>query len=124
MHQARMCYELVLPQKERDTCQPGMSTRHLAPISPALAKWPCARLLERKVELFGVLCLGFSLSFHMSFPGGSDLQCRRLVSMPGSERSPGERNGYPIQYSCLKNSIDKEAWWATAYGVPESAMTE
>ena len=38
-----------------------------------------------------------------------------LGSIPGSERSP-ERNGYPLQYSCLKNSMDREAWQATVHG--------
>ena len=33
-------------------------------------------------------------------------------SIPGSRRSHGEGNGYPHQYSCLENSMDKGAWWA------------
>ena len=37
-------------------------------------------------------------------------------SIPGLERSPGEGNGYPLQYSCLKNSMDRGAWWATVHG--------
>ena len=37
--------------------------------------------------------------------------------IPGLERSPGEGNGYPLQYSCLENSIDKEARWATVHGL-------
>ena len=40
--------------------------------------------------------------------------------IPGSERSPGEGNGYPLQYSCLKNSSDGGAWWATIHGVTKS----
>ena len=35
-------------------------------------------------------------------------------SIPGSRRSHGEGNGYPHQYSCLENSMDKGAWWAVA----------
>ena len=31
----------------------------------------------------------------------------------GSERSPGEENGNPLQYSCLENSMKGGAWWAT-----------
>ena len=31
-------------------------------------------------------------------------------------RSPGERNGNPLQYSCLGNSMDSGAWWATVHG--------
>ena len=35
----------------------------------------------------------------------------------GLGRFLGEGIGYPLQYSCLKNSIDKGAWWATVHGV-------
>ena len=38
---------------------------------------------------------------------------RDTGSVPGSGRSPGEGNGYPVQYSCLENSTDRGAWWAT-----------
>ena len=34
-----------------------------------------------------------------------------------SERSPGGGHGDPLQYSCLENSMDREAWWATVHGV-------
>ena len=37
---------------------------------------------------------------------------------------PGEGNGYPLQYSCLKNYIDRRSWWAKVHEVTESAMTE
>ena len=40
-----------------------------------------------------------------------------LGSIPGSGRSPGERNGNPLQYSCLENPMDRGAWWATVHGV-------
>ena len=40
-----------------------------------------------------------------------------LGLIPGSGRSPGERNGNPLQYSCLENHMDKEAWQATVHGV-------
>ena len=41
-------------------------------------------------------------------------------SIPGSGRSPGEGNGNPLQYSCLENPMDKEAWWAAVHGVTKS----
>ena len=41
-------------------------------------------------------------------------------SIFGSGRSPGEGNGYPLQYSCLENSMDGGAWWATVHGVTKS----
>ena len=37
-----------------------------------------------------------------------------------SEKSPGEGNGNPLQYSCLENSSDRGAWWATVHGVAKS----
>ena len=40
------------------------------------------------------------------------------VQSPG--RSPGEENGNPLQYSCLENSMDGGAWWATVCGVSKS----
>ena len=48
----------------------------------------------------------------MGFPGGSDgeeLACNvgDLGSIPGLGRSPGERNSYPLQYSCLENPMDR-----------------
>ena len=45
---------------------------------------------------------------------------RDAALIPGLERSPGEGNGNPLQYSCLENSMDGGAWWATVYGVAKS----
>ena len=58
----------------------------------------------------------------MGFSGGSEgkeSDCRAgdLGSIPGSGRSPGEGNGYPLQYSCLENSMNRGAWWAKVHGV-------
>ena len=51
----------------------------------------------------------------MGFPGGSEVKASAcnagdLSSIPGSGRSPGEGNGNPLQYSCLENPMDREAW--------------
>ena len=43
-----------------------------------------------------------------------------MGGIPGLERLPGEGNGNPLQYSCLKYSMDRGAWWATDYGVTKS----
>ena len=61
----------------------------------------------------------------MGFPGGSD--CTESAcnaggpgSIPGSRRSPGEKNGNTLQYCCLENSMDREAWWAAVHQVTKS----
>ena len=47
-----------------------------------------------------------------------------LGPVPGSGTSPGEGNGYPLQYSCLENSMDRGDWQARVHGVTESDTTE
>ena len=42
-------------------------------------------------------------------------------SISWSGRIPGERNDYPVQYSCLRNPTDRGAWWVTVHGVEKSA---
>ena len=59
------------------------------------------------------------------FPGGSDSKASAYNvgdpgSIPGLGRSPGERNGNPLQYSCLENSMDGRAWWAIVQRVAKS----
>ena len=43
-------------------------------------------------------------------------------SVPGSGRSPGKRNNYPLQYSCLENSMDRGDLWVTIHGIAKSQM--
>ena len=58
---------------------------------------------------------------HLGFSGGSDSKesahnAGDPGSIPGSGRSPGGGHGNPLQYSCLENSVDRGAWWATVHG--------
>ena len=50
----------------------------------------------------------------------SDYNAGDPGSIPGSGRPPGEGNGNPLQYSCLENPMDGEAWWAIVHGVTKS----
>ena len=65
---------------------------------------------------FGLPCCsdGKASAYNVGDPG----------SIPGLGRSPGEGNGYPLQYSCLENSMDRGAWQAMAHGVTESNISE
>ena len=61
----------------------------------------------------------------MGFPGGSDSKefaCNAgdPGSVLGSGRYPGKGNGCSLQDSCLENSMDRGAWWATVHGVAKS----
>ena len=64
----------------------------------------------------------------MGFLGGIVLKnlpayagdARNMVLVLGWGRSPRVGNGNPLQYSCLRNPMDRGAWWATVHGVTES----
>ena len=43
-----------------------------------------------------------------------------MGSIPWSERSPGEGDGNPLQYSCLEDSMDRRAWQAIVHGIRKS----
>ena len=74
--------------------------------------------------IWTLICLAkiWTLKSFIPFPLGlpkwlsdseSSCQAGPMDFIPGSGRSPGEGNGSPLQYSCLKNSMDRGAWWAT-----------
>ena len=61
----------------------------------------------------------------MGFPGGASHKEPAFKGVglnPGSGRSPGEGHGNPLQYSCLENLMDREAWWDTVHRVAKSEI--
>ena len=61
----------------------------------------------------------------MGFTGGSMVRnlpanAGNIGLISGPERSPGKRNGNPLQYSCQENLMDRGTWWAPVHGVTKS----
>ena len=96
--------------------------------------WYYCRKNPRTEEPGGLQSMGLQRVRHKStkmsignsrgFPGDSDGKEPACNAgdpglIPGLGRSPGEGNGYPLQDSCLKNSMDRGAWWAIVRGVAE-----
>ena len=78
---------------------------------------------------FGCTTKWLSYTYIWGFAGGSDgkesiCNAGDLGLIPGLGRSPGDGNGNPLQYSCLENSMDRGAWWATVHRVTESDTIE
>ena len=95
----------------------------------------CSTLIKEKIQLskdeeksfFNSIYL-YNLSLHYAsqvalvvnnLPDNTG-DARDTGLVPGSGRSPGEGNGNPLQYSCLENSMGREACWAIAHGIAKS----
>ena len=72
-------------------------------------------------------CLGLIPAQAMRWASLVAQRLKRLPAMRetwvrslGREDPPGEGNGNPLQYRCLENPMDGEAWWATVHGVTKS----
>ena len=65
------------------------------------------------------IILSLCMYYFLGGSGSKESACNAgdPVSIPGLWRSPGEANGYPLQYFCLENSMDRGTWQATVYGV-------
>ena len=72
----------------------------------------CVCVCECEYECMSVYVLGLPWC-----SDGKESACSAgaLGLIPGSGRSPGEGKGYPLQYSCLENSMDRGPWWATVH---------
>ena len=89
---------------------------------------------QKIVFFFFVVVVVFKTNFSSSsdyklvFLGGSVVKnppstARDVALIPGSGRSPGEGNGYPLLFSCLENPVmDRGAWQATVHGVVEESV--
>ena len=115
-------------QKDPEACEPCYSCMYLYLPLFALVAATHVAILQCTPPMW-FLCVSHSTfhsfinssdehllsTFYVGFPGGSDGKVSAWNvgdpdSIPGLGRSPGEGNGNPLQYSCLANSMDGEAW--------------
>ena len=86
--------------------------------------------IDVRVYIDGYMCVYVYIHIYIYIYGGSDgkdsaCNAGDLGLIPGSGRSPGEGKGYPLQYYCLENPMDREAWQAgSVHGVTELEVTE
>ena len=81
--------------------------------------------MEKPGGLIYIYYIYICVCLYIGFPGGSDgKESTSNVGdpglVPGSGRSPGRGNAYPLQYSCLENPMDRGAWRAIVHGVAKS----
>ena len=79
----------------------------------------------RKLFINSIISINSINSLAQGFPtslDGKASACNAgdLGLIPESGRSPGEGNGYPLQYSCLENLMHRRAWWVRIHGVTKS----
>ena len=103
---------------------PGVGDRQgsLACCSPWVAK--SQTWLSDWIELNWVTMRASQVALVVKNPPANAGDVRDAGLILRSGRSPGERNGKPLQYSCLENPMDRGAWRATIHGVTESDTTE
>ena len=124
-----MSYSKVAPYVKQIGCT------HIAVSNKPTANW---NLPKGGISVLGystILRLLFAMGRILSkiveehlaegFLGGSDSKGYACTSgdrgsIPGLGRCPGEWSGYPLQYSCLENPMDRGAFWATVHGVTKS----
>ena len=119
------------------SCQPPASNDDLEPHSPSTPENGVAGNRKNHILLLWLsicFCLFVCTHTHThthiyiiykGLPGGSDGKDSACNAgdqglIPGSGRSPGEGNGNPLLYSCLKNPTDRVILWATVHGVAKS----
>ena len=98
-------------------------TEHQAGFPVLYSVFPLAVSFTLVVYIYQ--CYSLNFPYPLGFPSssaGKESTCNAgdLGSIPGLGRSPGEGNGYPLQYPCLENPMDRGAWQATVCGVAKS----
>ena len=100
--------------------------KHDSVSQPRACTWAARQSQDATVSMWAdrfsgeQLALGLPRWHSGKNPPANAGDARDVGSTPGSGRSPGREHGNPLQYSCLENSMDRGAWWATVHGVTKS----
>ena len=116
-HLPKSKFEVCMSQSTRKTQKGLLYIEHLKLLKCYQSLIKCILMIRFPQHTLGFPC--------GSYDKQSTCSAGDPGSIPGSWRSPGEGNGYPLQYSCLENSMDRGAWQATILGITKgSNMTE
>ena len=109
------------PEWRDETPEPWTSIRVLG-LLDSVGPSPEKALNTRQIARAEMALLAGEASIPGLIPWSEESACnagdRGLIT--GLGRFSGEGNGNPPQYSCLENSMDREAWWATVHGITKS----
>ena len=114
---AQSCPTLSDPM---DCSPPGSSVHGI--FQARVLEWVAMIIINKIIIKTIFLGLNCNLVLGSGGSDGKESACNagHQGSIPGSGRSHGEGNGYPLQYSCLENSMDRGAWQATVHRVTKS----
>ena len=111
-HLPKSKFEVCMSQSTRKTQKGLLYIEHLKLLKCYQSLIKCILMIRFPQHTLGFPCGSYDKQSTCS-AGDPSL-------IPRSGRSPGERHGYPLQYSCLENPMDRGAWWALVHGVAKS----
>ena len=86
----------------------------------AMITWTCAvKVMSLFFNTLSMFVMGFPCGTVVNNPSANARDERDTGPIPVSGRSSGVGNGNPLQYTCLENSMDREAWRAAVHGVAQ-----
>ena len=111
----------VIPRRLKFSSTEGLLVAERASVEAPRAAGPpsLSRTIQPRLIRWGVFVAPIYID-HTTAVRVEVSRRRSSARTPGSGRSPGEGNGFPPQYSCLENSMDTGAWWATVHGIAKN----
>ena len=107
------CHFLLQCMKVKSESEVAQSCPTLCnPMDCSLPDSSVHGIFQARVLEWGVIAFSVQVALVGKNLSASEGDARDTVSVPGSGRSSGEGNDYPLHYSCLVNSMGRGTWWA------------